>query len=404
MTDAVQPEARTHNRGRPARARRITTRKLLVTVGVAGVVAGAVVTPARAQGTGSAQGHGSASGNEFVQTNLVSNRADQGAQITDANLKNPWGVSMGPTTPLWVSDNNAAVATLYNIAPGGGSVTKVPRMVNIPGGRASTGDGPSPTGQVFNPTSGFTVTGASGTGPALFIFDSESGQLSGWSPTADPFAPDIATAELKPGRTPTAVYKGLAIATDSDGTFLYASNFHDGTVDVFNDQWQPVTTPGGFSDPSIPRGYAPFGIQVLNDLVYVSYAKQDADGHDDVAGQGHGFIDIYTLNGFLVERLASRGSLNSPWGMEIAPAGFGPFAGKLLVGNFGDGRINVFDPVTPHRFLGQLSDQHHRPISIDGLWALRVGTATTGGTGTVLFTAGINDEQDGLMGSINPAG
>ena len=203
----------------------------------AAAVVGAAVSPAAAQGTGSGHGHGSPPGNAFVQTNLVSNRNDQGAQITDANLKNPWGVSMGPTTPLWVSDNNAAVSTLYSIAPGGTSVMKVPRTVNIPGGRASTGDGPSPTGQVFNPTSGFMVTGASGTGPALFIFDSESGQLSGWSPVADPFSPDMATAELKPGRTPTAVYKGLAIATDSDGTFLYATNFHDGTVDVFNDQW-----------------------------------------------------------------------------------------------------------------------------------------------------------------------
>lgn len=403
MTDAMHPEARRHDRDRPARARRFTTRRWVATAGVAGVAVGALVVPAQAQGAASGQGSGSASANEFVRTNLVSNRTDQHAQVVDANLKNPWGVSMGPTTPLWVSDNNAAVATLYGITPGGTTVTKVPRMVNIPGGRASTGDGPSPTGQVFNPTTGFQVTGASGTGSALFIFDSESGQLSGWSPVADPFSPDMATAELKPGRTPTAVYKGLAIATDSDGTFLYASNFHDGTVDVFNSQWQSVTMPGGFSDPSLPAGYAPFGIQVLNDLVYVSYAKQDADGHDDVAGQGHGFIDIYTLNGFLVERLASRGTLNSPWGMEIAPASFGPFAGKLLVGNFGDGRINVFDPFTRNRFLGQLKDAHHHAISIPGLWALRVGTTTTGGTGTVLFTAGINDEQDGLLGSINPA-
>ena len=132
-------------------------------------------------------------------------------------------------------------------------------------------------------------------------------------------------------------------------------------------------------------------------------AKQDAAAHDDVAGQGHGFIDIYTLNGFLVERLVSRVGLNSPWGMEIAPARFGSIAGKLLVGNFGDGRISVFDPFRPQHFLGQLRDEHHRAITIDGLWALRVGTAATGGTGTLLFTAGINDEQDGLLGSINPA-
>jgi uncharacterized protein (TIGR03118 family) len=357
----------------------------------------AAVSPAAAQDTGSHPG------NAFVQTNLVSNRNDQGAQVVDANLKNPWGVAMGPSTPLWASDNNAAVATLYSIAPGGMSAMKVPRTVNIPGGRASTGDGPSPTGQVFNPTSGFQVTGASGTGPALFIFDSEAGQLSGWSPVADPFSPDMATAELKPGRTPTAVYKGLAIGTNSKGTFLYATNFHDGTVDVFNDQWVPVSMPGGFSDPHLPVGYAPFGIQVINDLVYVTYAEQNAQAHDDVAGHGHGFVDIYTLNGFLIERLASRGALNSPWGLEVAPPSFGRFAGDLLVGNFGDGRISVFDPFTPQQFFGQLTDDHHRPISIDGLWSIRVGTSTTGGTGTVLFTAGINGEQDGLLGSINPA-
>src|SRR5262245_8889287 len=405
VRDAVQPEATTRHRGRPAPGRRITTRRWVAMAAVAATtVISAAVAPAAAQGTGSSRGPGSSSGNEFVQTNLVSNRNDQGAQIIDANLKNPWGVSMGPTTPLWVSDNNADVSTLYSIVPGGTSVMKVPRTVNIPGRRPSTGTGSTPTGQVFNSTSGFQVTGASGTGPALFIFDSESGQLSGWSPVADPFSPDVATAELKPGRTPTAVYKGLAIGTDSQGTFLYATNFHAGTVDVFNDQWAPVTMPGGFSDPHLPAGYAPFGIQVINDLVYVTYAKQDADGEDDVAGQGHGFVDIYTLNGFLVERLASRGALNSPWGLEIAPPSFGRFAGTLLVGNFGDGHISVLDPFAPQHFLGQLKDDQHRPISIDGLWALRVGTATTGGTGTVIFTAGINDEEDGLLGSINPAG
>jgi uncharacterized protein (TIGR03118 family) len=193
------------------------------------------------------------------------------------------------------------------------------------------------------------------------------------------------------------------MATDSNGTFLYATNFHDGTVDVFNSQWEHVNLAGDFRDPFLPPGYAPFGIQMINDLLYVSYAKQNAAGHDDVAGPGHGFIDIYTLNGFLVERLASRGALNSPWGMEIAPESFGPFAGKLLVGNFGDGHISVFDPFRPQHFLGQLRDEHHRAIAIDGLWALRAGTAATGGTQTVLFTAGINDEQDGLLGSINPA-
>jgi uncharacterized protein (TIGR03118 family) len=200
----------------------------------------------------------------------------------------------------------------------------------------------------------------------------------------------------------TAVFKGLAIASTGYGTFLYAANFHDGTVDVFNSKFKQVHLPGSFTDPSIPAGYAPFGIQNIGGHIYVTYAKQNAQKHDDVSGPGHGFIDIYTPGGQLVKRLASRGALNSPWGVARAPRGFGPFGGDLLAGNFGDGQINVFTPFSG-KFLGQLRDTHSRPISIDDLWGLRFGTATTGGTHTLLFSAGINDEKDGLLGSINPA-
>jgi uncharacterized protein (TIGR03118 family) len=287
-----------------------------------------------------------------------------------------------------VADNNAAVATLYNVGPGGTSVAAVPLVVSIPGGRASTGDGPSPTGQVFNPGSGF--------GGAKFIFSSESGQITAWKPS------DGMTAELEYS-SPTAVYKGLTMARGVEGTFLYASNFHDGTVDVFNSQFQKVSLLGGFSDPTLPAGYAPFGIQAINGFVYVTYALQDEDAHDDVAGPGHGFIDIYTPDGFRVERLASGGTLDSPWGMALAPAGFGAFGGRLLVGNFGDGHISVFHPLAPLAF-GQLLDEQGQPITIDGLWGLHFGTATTGGTQTLLFSAGINDEQDGLLGAITAAG
>jgi uncharacterized protein (TIGR03118 family) len=203
--------------------------------------------------------------------------------------------------------------------------------------------------------------------------------------------------------SPTAVYKGLATATSDSGTFLYAANFHDGRVDVFNSTFQPTSTPGGFTDPTIPDGYAPFGIQAIHNLIYVTYAKQNALAHDDVAGPGHGFVDVYTTDGFLVERLASRGALNSPWGMAIAPSSFGRFAGMLLVGNFGDGRINVFNPFNG-RSLGQLETSPGHPLTIDGLWGLEVGTPTTGGTQTVLFSAGIDGEADGLLGAINAAG
>jgi uncharacterized protein (TIGR03118 family) len=302
---------------------------------------------------------------------------------------------------LWVADNNSGVATLYRIGVGGQTVTKVGLTVTVPGGRASTADGSSPTGQVFNPTTGFVVTTTAGSGPAFFIFDSESGQLSAWNPAADPITAGMSTGTLEHS-SPSAVYKGLTIATGDEGTFLYAANFHDGTVDVFNSNFQLTPMPGGFSDPSLPDGYAPFGIQDIHNLIYVTYAKQNATAHDDVAGPGHGFIDVYTPDGFLVQRLASRGSLDSPWGMAIAPSSFGPFAGMLLVGNFGNGRINVFNPFTG-QFMGQLSNTQGQPLTIDGLWSLKVGTATTGGTQTVLFSAGINGEADGLLGSINPA-
>ena len=369
-------------------------RKVLVGSLVAAVAAPLAVIPAAVARADGSSGHVS-----FTETKLVSDLASEGAALTDPNLKNPWGLALGPSTPLWVSDNNAAVATLYDINSGGTTAANHGLTVNIPGGRASTSDGPSPTGQVFNPTSGFVVTTTSGSGPAFFIFDSESGQLSAWNPTADPVSGGMSTATLE-FSSPTAVYKGLAIATSDSGTFLYLANFHDARVDVFNSQFQLTQLPGGFTDPGIPAGYAPFGIQSLHGLVYVTYAKQNALAHDDVAGPGHGFVDIYTTDGFLVKRLASRGALDSPWGLAIAPSSFGPFAGDLLVGNFGNGQINVFDPFNG-RNLGQLNDSHNKPISIEGLWGLKVGTATTGGTQTVLFSAGINGEMDGLLGSIN---
>lgn len=339
-------------------------------------------------------------GNDFHQTNLVSDLSNQGAALVDPTLQNPWGLALSATSPLWVSDNNSGLAPVYSIPPGGTSVTKVGLTVTVPGGRASTSDGSSPTGQVFNGTTGFVVTTAAGSGPAAFIFDSESGQITAWNPTADPVAAGASTATLEYS-SPTAVYKGLAIAATDQGTFLYAANFNSGAVDVFNSSFQLVNLLGSFSDPRMPAGYAPFGIQEINGLLYVTYAKQDAAKHDDVAGPGRGFIDIFTTNGLLVKRLASGGVLNAPWGLAQAPAGFGAVAGDLLVGNFGNGRISAFNPISG-RFAGQLLNEQQRPITIDGLWGLKFGTASTGGTGTLLFSAGPNNQVDGLLGSINP--
>jgi uncharacterized protein (TIGR03118 family) len=373
-------------------------RKRPFAVGLFAVAVPAAVAIATAVPGGSALASGAE--NKFHQTNLISDLSNQGAQVVDRNLQNSWGLAFSPTSPLWVADNNSGVATLYSINVGGTQAAKVPLTVTLPGGRASTGDGSSPTGQVFNPTTGFVVTTKSGSGPGLFIFSAEAGQISAWNPVADPVVNGASTATVE-FSSPTAVYKGLTIATTDDGTFLYASNFHDGTVDVFNSQFQLVHLAGGFTDPRLPPGYAPFGIQNINGLIYVSYALQNAAKHDDVAGTGHGFIDIYTNNGFLVERLVSRVDLNSPWGLAVAPAGFGPFGGDLLVGNFGNGLIHAFG-LFSGRPLSALLSERHRPIQIDDLWALKFGTASTGGTGTLLFSAGINDEKDGLVGAINP--
>jgi uncharacterized protein (TIGR03118 family) len=298
-----------------------------------------------------------------------------------------------------VADNNAGAATVYSVNAGGTTAAKAPLTVALPGGRASTGDSASPTGQVFNPTNGFVVTTKAGSGPAAFIFSAEAGQITAWNKVADPIVAGASTATVE-FSSPTAVYKGLTIASTRHGTFLYASNFHDGTVDVFNSQVQLVHLRGHFRDRRLPAGYAPFGIQEIGGLIYVTYALQNAAKHDDVKGPGHGFIDIYTNNGFLVKRLVSRGDLNSPWGLALAPDGFGAFGDRLLVGNFGDGLIHGYGLFSgrPH---GALLDEHRQPIQIDDLWALHFGTAATGGTRTLLFSAGINDEKDGLVGSIN---
>ena len=360
---------------------------------VAVAVAVAVAAPG-------ASARASSAPNDFHQTNLISDLGNQGAQLVDSNLHNPWGLALSPTSPLWVANNNSGNATLYRINVGGTTVQKVNLTVALPGGRASTGDGPSPTGQVFNPTSGFVVTSSAGSGPAPFIFSSESGQITAWNPAADPVVNGASTATVE-FSSRTAVYKGLAIGNIGQSTFLYASNFHDNRVDVFNSRFHRVHLFSNFRDGALPRGYAPFGIQEINGFLYVSYALQNAAKHDDVSGPGHGFVDIWTNEGILVRHLVIRGDLNSPWGLTVAPAGFGPFGGDLLVGNFGDGLIHAYGLFSGAPG-GALLNEMHQPIQIDDLWGLKFGTAATGGTGTLLFSAGINDEVDGLVGSINP--
>jgi uncharacterized protein (TIGR03118 family) len=330
----------------------------------------------------------------FTQANLVSDIPGL-ALHTDPDLVNPWGISHSASSPFWVSDNGTGLSTLYN-----GAGTKQALVVTIPPPAGSPpGTTATPTGQVFNGTADFAVTNGSVSGPSRFIFATEDGTISGWNPAVDPTHAILAVDNSGPG----AIYKGLAIGANASGNFLYAANFHAGTIDVFDKDFHQVQLAGSFTDPNLNRGFAPFNIQNLGGKLYVTYAKQDADGEDDVAGPANGYVDIFDTNGNLLQRLATRGRLNSPWGLAIAPAAFGAFAGDLLVGNFGDGRINIIDPVTGE-FLDQLRDVNNRAITIDGLWGLIVGNGGNGGDADkVYFTAGPDDETHGLFGSLAPS-
>ncbi len=330
----------------------------------------------------------------YQQTNLVSDIAGD-AQFTDGNLVNPWGLVHGPTTPWWVADNGTGVSTLYN-----GDGVKVPLTVTIPAPTGSpAGTTAAPTGVIFNGSGGFNVLENGTSFSSLFIFDTEDGTISGWNKNFT----DLTHAVLAVDRSNVgkgAVYKGLAIGSNASGTFIFATNFRFGTIEMFDSNFKLVRS---FTDHRLPQSYAPFGIQNIGGNLYVTFAKRDATKHDDVAGPGHGFVDVFDTNGHLISRLVSRGSLNSPWGLALAPNDFGQFSNDLLVGNFGDGHINAFDPDTG-AFRGQLSDQNGNPIVIDGLWSLQFGNgAAAGPTNTLFFTAGIDGEAHGLFGKIESA-
>lgn len=320
-----------------------------------------------------------AEGNSFTVVPLVSDQPGV-APNTDPNLVNAWGLTSGPTTPWWVADNGADKSTLYRGADG------LPQALVVDVHNA-------PTGTVFNPTTGFALpTG----GAARFLFDTEEGKVLGWNPAQG--TSSVVVADLNDG----AIYKGLAIADTAAGPRLYAADFHNAKVDVFDGSFTLVPD-SGFVDRSLPAGYAPFGIQTIGDRVFVTYAKQDADAEDEVAGQGKGFVDAYDLAGNLLGRVAQHGQLNAPWGLALAPSTFGRFAGDLLVGNFGDGQINAYAQLGNGRFehRGELRDSRGKSLTIDGLWALQFGQGGNNGpAGTLFFTAGPDDEQHGLFGQI----
>jgi uncharacterized protein (TIGR03118 family) len=329
----------------------------------------------------------------ILQTNLVSDGFVPAPTI-DPNLINPWGLTHSATSPFWVSDNGTGVTTIYTGA--GTPVTVAGHeaiTIATPPGQTSPA---TPTGDVFNIAgTGFNVSSGGVTGSSVFMFATEDGTISGWNPNVNSGSSILAVDNSQGGTG--AVYKGLAIGQTEDGTFLYAANFRNGTVDVFDQNFNQVNS---FTDRHLPAGYAPFNVQVLDDHLFVTFALQDDAKHDDVAGPGHGFVDEFDLQGHLLDRVASRGPLDSPWGLAIAPSGFGEFANDLLVGNFGDGTINVFDPKND-RFLGKLLGSDGAPITIGDLWALIPGTGNAGtDPNKIYFTAGVQNEAHGLFGSL----
>jgi uncharacterized protein (TIGR03118 family) len=345
---------------------------------------------------GAAFAHGNAANNTdssgfYQQTNLVSDLAGV-AQFTDGNLVNPWGLVHGPATPWWVADNGAGVSTLYT-----GQGVKVPLTVTIPVPAGSpAGTTAAPTGVIFNGNGGFNVSENGKSFSSLFIFDTEDGTISGWNPNfVDRTHAVLAVDRSNVGKG--AVYKGLAIGSNASGTFIFATNFRFGRVEMFDSNFNLV---GSFTDHRLPQSFAPFGIQNIGGNLYVTFAKRNGAKHDDVAGPGNGFVDVFDTNGNLIRRLIARGSLNSPWGLALAPANFGQFSNDLLVGNFGDGHINVFDPNTGAA-VGSLQNSGGIPIQIDGLWSLQFGNGSAAGaTNQLFFTAGIDGEAHGLFGMI----
>jgi uncharacterized protein (TIGR03118 family) len=365
--------------------------------------------------------------NRYNVTNLTSDIMGMAPNI-DPVLQNAWGVAFTPgASPFWIADNATGCSTLYD---GTGLPQPQPKpllvKIPLPGGGVTTAckhvdpNNPpnptpaAPTGLVWNPSAAFAVPGTqSATNPngiaAAFIWDTEDGTISAWAGGLTPSDQAVLAVDNSGSG---AVYKGLVVCVNAGGVFLFATNFHAGTIDVFG----PPKVPGGtgsdglftpvmktdkrFTDPDIPPGFAPFGIQNIDGTLFVTYALQNSAKHDDVAGAGNGFVDVYDTDGNLLQRFASRRPLNSPWGVTRASFAFGRFNGDILVGDFGDGKIHAFD--SDGNFRGTLRDKNGKPIIIDGLWTLTRGGGKNSNSDTLFFTAGPNDEKDGLFGTITP--
>ncbi len=348
----------------------------------------------------------------YAVTPLVSNLPGHAA-VQDPILQNAWGVAFSPAgSPFWVNDNATGCSTLYDgtgakfaplqqvFIPLPGNVVPTAACHASDPNKSANPAPAAPTGIVWNPAGSFLVPGTKI--PAVFIFATEDGTISAWAGGLNPADNAVIAADESMSG---AVYKSLAYGVNVKGPFLFATNFNKGAVDVFgpngaDGMFTKTTLDGHFTDPEIPAGYAPFNIANVDGDLFVTYAKQDAQKHDDVAGPGHGFVDVFDTEGHLIRRFESRGRLNSPWGIARASFAFGPYSGKILIGNFGDGRINVFN--NDGTLVDQLEDAHGRPLVIDGLWTLTLGGGRNSSPDTLYFTAGPNHESNGVFGTIKP--
>ena len=355
----------------------------LTAVGLVGSAQGAWASPG-------SDSHHKGHDTRVVRSNVVSDIPGL-APLTDPHLVNPWGLSFLPTSPIWISNAGTSTATLVSGAPPATPNAIPPLVVNIPAG--------PPSGQVSNSTTGFVVSSALGSGPARFIFAGLGGSITAWNPAAAP------TDALVVATTPGASYTGLTMLTRADGSpVLLASNFAQGRVDVFDSTFSRVATGRLFQDRNLPRGFKPFNVQAIGTDVYVTYAKADPVTGRSVDGRGLGIVDRFTRDGKHLDRIATGGTLNAPWGVAVVPAGFGSLTGRLLVGNFGDGRVGVYEVGHGDHFRDFLRTADGRPFQVDRLWALLPGTASTGGTNAIWFSAGIQNETHGLVGTLKAAG
>jgi uncharacterized protein (TIGR03118 family) len=380
------------------------------------LTAAAVAAIAVSSAVAQAQEDSQSDRNAYVVTRLVAN-LPASAALRDPVLQNAWGVAFSPAgSPFWVNDNATGCSTLYS-----GDGTKVGLQVSIPlpGGVVAPNscqpfdfNNPpatapaAPTGIVWNPSGAFLVPGTKT--PAAFIFATEDGTISAWAGGLTPATDAVLAVDnsASPTAAAGAVYKSLVFGLSAKGLLLYVANFRHATVDVFgptgaNGLFTAATTDGGFVDPNIPAGFAPFGIANIDGDLFVTYAKQNASQHDDVAGRGNGFVDVFDTDGHLLRRFASRGPLNSPWAVTRASFAFGRFSGRILIGNFGNGRINAFD--NHGQFVGELADAQGNPVVIDGLWTLTLGGGRGSSSDALYFAAGPNGETNGLFGTIAPA-